>query len=142
MGNGRLPELWKQYQSGTTTPEMLRELLNDPDENIRVQAIRLLSDDWPLDTLFGPLAGVSYPHEPVTIERLLELAELDDSGLVLLALASTLQRLPLDQRVELATRLVERQEFALDAHLPSMIWYGLMPVAESSPGALMPAMID
>ena len=55
MGNGRLPELWKQYQSGTTTPEMLRELLNDPDENIRVQAIRLLSDDWPLDTLFGPL---------------------------------------------------------------------------------------
>src|SRR5204863_2340736 len=58
------------------------------------------------------------------------------SGLVRLALASTLQRLPGSQRVRLATELVARKEDANDHNLPLLIWYGLIPVADADPASL------
>lgn len=129
-GEGRLPKLWKEYQNGMTTPQSLRRLLEDPDESVRVWAFRLLTDFWPLDTLMGPLKGSIYPDDPETVNALLRIAENDKSGLVQLALASTLQRFPLSRRGDLAARLVAHEEFAKDANLPLMVWFGLIPLGE------------
>ena len=136
-GPGALPELWKSYQQGTLTPAMLRERLADEDEHVRVWAIRLLTDLWPLDTLLGPLTTFQYPEDPQTWEKLLAIAQDDPSGLVQMTLASTLQRVPLPRRSELASRLVARPLVADDRDLPKMIWYGLYPLADRAPADLV-----
>lgn len=135
-GDGKLPQLWKRYLAGDLTTDQLHESLRDPDEHVRVWAIRLLTDRWPLDTFRGPQPDAVYPDQPATIESFRQLAKDDPSGLVLLALASTLQRLPVDQRLSLAQPLLSRDEFASDRDLPAMIWFGLMPVANQFPDQL------
>jgi putative membrane-bound dehydrogenase-like protein len=137
MGSGKLPELWKQYQAGQTTPAQLRALLSDPDEHVRVWAIRLLTDFWPLDTLMGPQKGVTYPDDPESRAAFVRMAKEDPSGLVRLVLASVLQRLPLEQRAELAIALVHHEEDASDHNLPDLVWYGIGSLGESHPDALV-----
>ena len=137
MGDGPLPKLWKQYQAGETTPAMLRELLNHRDEHVRVWAIRLLTDFWPLDTLMGPQPDVVYPTDESTYDAFLNLARNGESGLVKLQLASTLQRLPVDRRAKLAAALVTDERFAADPYLPALTWYGLIPLDETAPQSLV-----
>ncbi len=135
-GDGKLPKLWRDYQSGKTTPESLRLLLTDSDEHVRVWAIRLLTDYWPLDTLVGPLPNAEYRNDQESYAAFVSMADDDPSGLVLSTLASTLQRLPVDKRPELAKRILSRPEFADDRDLPLLVWFGLMPVAVDDPMAL------
>jgi putative heme-binding domain-containing protein len=52
-------------------------------------------------------------------------------------LASTLQRLPVEHRPNLAQALAERAEDANDHNLPLMVWYGLIAVAEEAPEELV-----
>ncbi|MBI1313988.1 c-type cytochrome [bacterium] len=137
MDDGPLPKLWQQYQSGETTPTMLRELLSHPDEHVRVWGIRLLTDFWPLDTLMGPQPDFVYTSDEETYAALLKLASDDESGLVKLQLASTLQRLPVNRRAKLAAALVTDERFAADPYLPALTWYGLIPVGDSDPAALV-----
>ena len=132
-GDGALPQLWRKYQAGETTPEMLRSLLNDPNEHVRVWAIRLLTDTWPMDTILGPLPNATYPDEPTTRNELIRLAREDQSGLVHLTLASTLQRFPVEHRADLAVELVRHKQHANDRDLPLMVWFGLAPVANHNP---------
>lgn len=132
-GDGRLQELWRAYRSGRTTPEMLHSLLRDPNEHLRVWAIRLLTDFWPLDTITGPRPDAVYPDDPVARAEFIRMAADDDSGLVLLVLASTLQRLPVDQRASLAVELVRHKRYASDRDLPALVWYGLIPLAQQDP---------
>jgi len=68
----------------------------------------------------------------------IRLAKVDTSGLVRLALASTLQRLPVSQRAGLAAALLARKTDANDHNLPLLIWYGLIPVADDDPAMLVP----
>ena len=99
------------------------------------------------------ISGVSSPLDPVRSSRpahaatapapsatvvaeFSRLAASDPSGLVRLALASVLQRLPVALRPELATALVGRAEDAADHNLPLLIWYGLIPLAERDAAAL------
>ncbi|QDT36399.1 PVC-type heme-binding CxxCH protein [Stratiformator vulcanicus] len=131
-----LAALWREYQAGETTPEMLRALLDDPDEHVRVWAIRLLTDFWPLDTVIGPRANAIYPQDEKSIAKFIEMARDDESSLVHLVLASTLQRLPIDRRAELATELVKHERYASDRDLPMLVWYGLIPVGDQSPETL------
>ena len=136
-GNGVLPQLWRKYQAGETTPQMLRLLLNDPNEHVRVWAIRLLTDTWPLDTILGPLPNARYPDEPTTRNELIRLAREDKSGLVHLTLASTLQRLPVQHRADLAVELVRHAQHADDRDLPLLVWFGLAPLANHNPIGLV-----
>ena len=136
-GQGKLPQLWRDYQAGETSPTQLRDLLNDSNEHVRVWAIRLLTDHWPLDTFNGPLAHASYPNEPETLAALIRVAENDPSGLVQLTLASTLQRMPVKQRASLARKIVAHARFAEDRDLPAMVWFGLMPLVENDIAALV-----
>ena len=136
-GRGPLPQLWRDYQSGKTTPEQLRALLADPNEAVRVWAIRLLTDLWPIDTIVGPKKNAVYPDDLETDALFLKLATTDPSSRVHLALASTLQRLTPSKRLPLAKALAAHAENAEDTNLPLMVWFGLMPLAESAPMGLV-----
>lgn len=61
------------------------------------------------------------------LEVLSKLARTDTSPIVRLALASGLQRLPLNDRWPIAEALVGHAEDAKDANIPLMIWYGIEP---------------
>lgn len=135
-GDGPLQRMWKQHQAGSDSTEQLYEALRDPDEHVRVWAIRLLTDFWPLDTIVGPKPHAVYPDDRASLDEFVRMAREDSSGLVLLTLASTLQRLPLGARYELAVELIQRAEYAEDRDLPLLVWYGLIPLANHQPQTL------
>lgn len=114
--------------------ELLCQLLDHVNEHVRVVAVRLLTDHWPLDTIMGrphpEAARANEPKRVPLLSKFVQMAERDESGLVRLALASTLQRLAVEQRLELAKPLARRQSDADDHNLPLMLWYGLMPVVD------------
>jgi putative membrane-bound dehydrogenase-like protein len=122
--------------------QQLKILLSHPDEHLRSWAVRLLTDHWPIDDVFGPTHVSQEMSARITVEcdallqRFCEMAARDASGLVRLTLASTLQRLPVSRRATLAAALVSRDEDAKDHNLPLLVWYGLAPVAKSDPSGL------
>lgn len=134
----RLRALWTLHTLGKADAALVRPLLEDRDEHIRAWALRLLTDAWPLDTVTGQsrAEGVVVPQE--LLDRFVRLAKEDKSGLVRLVLASTLQRLPVAKRSTLAAALLAREEDIEDQNQPSLVWYGLIPVAIKSPEALAP----
>lgn len=123
------------HAMGATDSNYLLKLFDHENEHLRAWAIRLLTDHCPLDDIFG-----LHPHAQERSEkwlsRLSQIAEHDTSALVRLALASTLQRLPVKSRATLAASLMKRHEDANDHNLPLLVWYGLMPVAKADPMAL------
>ena len=140
-GPMKLRALWTLYGLGAADDQFLLALLRDPNEHLRVWGVRMLTDFWPLDNVMSkrPAASVAGPEitpAPVVMDELVRLAKDDPSGLVRLSLASTLQRLPVAQRPKLAAALVSHTEDAKDHNLPLLIWYGLIPLANSDSGAL------
>ena len=138
----QLRALFTLYTVGAADEEFLRKQLHHPNEHVRTWAVRFLSDSWPLDTVMSQrppetseIAARLVPSA-ATFKELVELAATDDSGLVRLALASTLQRLPVTKRAELAAPLLAHSEDANDHNLPLLIWYGLIPVADVDPAAI------
>ncbi|MFK7821053.1 MAG: PVC-type heme-binding CxxCH protein [Planctomycetaceae bacterium] len=136
VGDGDLSKLWRRYQAGKTTPEELRGLLSHQNEHVRVWAIRLLTDLWPMDTLLGPLPNADYPKDPETRRAFRRMAREDKSGLVHLTLASTLQRMSPRHRGALASELMKHRHHANDRDLPSLVWFGLIPLAEKNIDAM------
>ncbi len=134
----RLRALWTLYTLGAIEPKSLVKFLDDPDEHVRVWSVRLLTDLWPLDTVHGLVRSTPEVIDARLAERLTGMARIDASGLVRLTLAGALQRLPAERRPELATALAARAEEATDHNLPSLLWYGLAPLAESNPTSLVP----
>jgi putative membrane-bound dehydrogenase-like protein len=138
----KLRAFWSLYTIGAADEAFLRAQLHHPDEHVRTWAIRFLTDTWTLDTVMSQRPGARTGKEPssatsaVTLAEFAGLAKTDASGLVRLALASTLQRLAVSQRAELAAPLLARNEDASDHNLPLLIWYGLIPVADADPAAL------
>ena len=140
--------MWSLYAIGAADDAFLRAQLKDPDERVRVWAIRFLSDFWPLDTVMSDRPRRRYDFssgaakadgDKSSTETLLafsRLAKSDPSAAVRLALATVLQRLPVSERPELARGLVTHAEDAGDHNLPLMIWYGLIPVGDANPEAL------
>ena len=127
-----------------TDRDFLVRQLRHPSEHVRTWAIRLLTDDWPLDDIFAhrsqSASASASARGEAEAEWLLpefrQLAAQDPSGLVRLALASTLQRLPVPLRLELAAPLVARTGDAADHNLPLLAWYGLIPTATTDPVGL------
>ena len=127
----KLRALWSLHVMGATDETFLRLQLKQQDEHVRAWAIRLLSEEWPLDTVLSrrplPEAAVSAG----LIDDFARMARFDSSGLVRLVLASTLQRLPIEHRPRLAEALVSRGEDGTDHNLPLLIWYGVIPIPSS-----------
>jgi putative membrane-bound dehydrogenase-like protein len=127
------------HASGGSDATLLRRLLDHDDEHLRAWGVRLLGDTWPLDGVLGPgnaaaeeAVRVAAEHDTVA-KDFLRLAARDPSGLVRLALASSLQRLPVDRRLPLASALMGRTEDAADHNLPLLVWYGLIPAVGADP---------
>ncbi len=133
----KLRAMWHSYAALGGLVDWTR-WLDDGSENVRVWAIRLLTDAQPIDTTLGPSESRPAPPLPdALLDRFVSMAREDESGLVRLALASTLQRLPVAQRAALGTALAARDEDAADHNLPAMVWYGISPLATSDPAALV-----
>ena len=129
--------VWAINECGKASESYPRSLLNQEAQALRACGIRLLTDRLPLDTAsgkrpFGPDPGLSSE----ILDLFVNMAKTDSSAYVRLWLASTLQRLPVSQRLALATPLVAHAEDANDHNLPLLIWYGLIPVADTDPSGL------
>jgi putative membrane-bound dehydrogenase-like protein len=122
----KLANLRERHQKNTLPRKELLGLLNDENEHLRVWAVRLLTDTWPIDSVYGPMPHRKPPSDPELRDRFVEMAIADSSGLVRLALASTLQRMPLKDRPVLASALASRVEDANDHNLPRLVWFALM----------------
>jgi putative membrane-bound dehydrogenase-like protein len=110
----KLRALWALYVTGGAKDGWLILQLEHLDEHVRAWAIRLLVD------------GRQPPAE--ALEQFQRMADKDPSGLVRLYLASVLQKLPLAERLPIATNLLAHGEDAKDRVLPLMIWYGVEPI--------------
>jgi len=109
----RLRALWALWNMRALDEAALRSGLADASENVQAWCVRLLVD-----------RGAPSPE---TVAAFVKLARTATGGLPLLHLAGALQKLPLEQRGDLALALAKRGEFAGDRALPLMVWYGLEP---------------
>ena len=132
----KLQALWTLFALGKADDSLLRGLLKADHEALRVWGIRLLTDAMPLDMVTSQRPAGETPLPADLLAEFVRLAREDTSGLVRLTLASTLQRLPVAQRAELAAPLLNRAEDANDHNQPLMVWYGLIPVGDADPSAL------
>lgn len=137
----KLRALSTLYAIGAADPPFLRAQLQHENEHVRAWAVRLLTDTWRLDTSESERPAKA--DAATTVAQCRELLPIfttlvrgEKSALVRLALASTLQRLPVSLRVPLAAELVKRPEDGDDHNLPLMVWYGLIPVAEHDQASL------
>ncbi len=134
-GKIALRMLWAAHATGVVNQDLLLDLLRQPDEHLRVWAIRLLTDAMPIHGR----ASVPLVSEvaPAMIQGLSALTKSEPSSFVRLALASALQRLPFQVRAELAAHLLAHGEDAADHNLPLMYWYGVKDLATTHPDALV-----
>lgn len=133
----RLRALWTLYDLGGTDARFLLAQLDHPHESVRAWALRLLTDHLPIDTIYSKRGGPDVSPSAELRDVLVRRAKIDPSALVRLVLASTLQRLPVRERLPLATALASHSEDANDHNLPSLIWTGLIPVAEVDPDGMV-----
>jgi putative membrane-bound dehydrogenase-like protein len=122
-GNETIPHklraLWCLNSIGALDEPRLIELLSNGDEHLRAWAVRLLADRG--------------EFSPSAVAALQKLAAGEKSGLVQVYLASTLQRLELEQRWPIAEAIASRDEYADDRELPLMVWYGIEPAVVAHP---------
>ena len=115
----RLRALWCLWGIGAIDEPWLLERLKDRQADVRTWAVKLLVDRG------DPSAAVG--------KAFAALAKTDEAGLVQLFLASSLQRFPSADRWDIATNLAVRPEFADDAWLPLMVWYGIESAVPQAP---------
>ena len=117
--------LWALHVTGGADAAFLTSQLNHPSEHARWWAIRLLTEDQKVS--------------PALLAKFVTMAREDKSAFVRLGLASTLQRLPVNDRWELATALLAHAEDAADKDLPLLTWYGIEPAvaADQTKAALL-----
>ncbi|MEM6779696.1 MAG: PVC-type heme-binding CxxCH protein [Planctomycetota bacterium] len=140
----RLRCLWTlDAVDATNVDEMLHCWRHDPSEAVRVWALRLLTQHWPIDDCYGrTTAGRQALNGGVIDRRVLEAvithhSTAISSPLVIREMASTLQRLPEQSRSEIAATLAAEGDFANDHNLPLLIWYGVMNLADDDPRDLL-----
>ena len=110
----KLRAIWVLHVIGELGEQELLKLLEHEDENIRFWAVTLLCE--------------SNASAPRVRSRFGAIAREGDSALVRLALASGLQRMPLETRWMLARALAKRDEDNRDQNLPLMLWYAVEPL--------------
>lgn len=113
----RLRAIWSLHDVGALAEDKLLELTANEGEYTRAWAVQLLVENK------NP--------SPLSLERLKVMAKVDASQLVRLYLAAALQRIPLQDRWEIAEGLLTRPEDAGDANLPLMDWYGVSDLVQA-----------
>lgn len=115
-------DLWRKDHANGKDPSDTYPsgaLLSDKEPLIRATVIRLQFDHGapPVDIL----------------QKCEQLARLDDSPQVRLALCSALQKLPAEKRWEIIAGLAGRAEDETDANIPLMLWYAIEPCVPQDP---------
>ncbi len=113
----KLRALWTLYAIGAAPEPLLLGLMDHPDEHVRTWAVRLSVD--------AKSASDAVAH------KLAAMAAAEPSPKVRLALASAVQRLPVEARWPILEALVAREEDKDDSNLPLMAWYGIHPLVPS-----------
>jgi hypothetical protein len=120
--------------TGGITKQSYFDSLKSDDEWLRAWAIQLAFED------LNSLSRLTEERISEFDEQLLktrlslnELAASDPSSIVRLYLASALQRLPIDDRWDILTALVQHAEDASDHNLPLMYWYAAEPAVGQHP---------
>jgi putative membrane-bound dehydrogenase-like protein len=116
----KLRALWALHAIGKTDNPFLIQLLSRPEPEVRIWAIRLSGESTSLESA-----------DKEMIAALVRISENENEASVRLALASVLQRLPIEERAGIASPLLKRAEDANDHNLPLMLWYGIEPLATS-----------
>jgi putative membrane-bound dehydrogenase-like protein len=121
----KLRALWSLHAIGAANAEFLRTQLGHSDEYVRGWAVRLLLDDRKVAE-----------NDSAMHSAFVSLANKETAASVRLALASGLQRLPVDKRAAIARPLLAHEEDAKDQNLPLMLWYGIEPLGDADPATL------
>ncbi|MBI5757342.1 MAG: c-type cytochrome, partial [Planctomycetales bacterium] len=116
--NTGLRSVWCERLLGMDDDARLLDVLSRGDPRGQSWAIRIMAERGLNDKTSAAVA---------------QSASSSSSGLVLLHLASALQRLPHDARWPIANALASRGEFAGDPVLPLMVWYGIEPAVPADP---------
>ena len=111
--------LWTLHAVGGLDEGLAIELLSHPSEYIRGWTVQLLAEP----------SAVS----PRVLAAFNELSRSERTPFVRLYLASALQRLPVDQRWDIAEALASQGDDALDHNLPYLIWYGVKDLVPTDP---------
>ena len=115
----RLRGLWALHAAGLLDEKLLARGLSNDQPLVRAWTIQLACE--------------GRQPSAMTLEKLQELAQRDESPVVRLYLASACGRLELKERWEVAAPLVKHTEDADDHNLPLMYWYAIEPLAERDP---------
>ena len=156
----RLRALWALWALQRIDDPGLLALLDDQAPAIRGQALRLLSDAWPLDTVLGGRPAPDARPSASALDALERLAITETDPEVRLALACVLARLPPAERARIAAALVAKTEpervaatpvgpdvdpsaaapraLGGDHHdLGAMLWAGLLPAFVADPDGVI-----
>jgi putative membrane-bound dehydrogenase-like protein len=115
-----LRALWAIHAIGGVSPSQIMSLLDHREPYMRGWAIQLALEDR--------------NATPELLAKFAAMAKADPSPVVRLFLASALQRLPAEQRFEIASNLCAHEADAADQNLPLMLWYGVEPLAATDTG--------
>jgi putative membrane-bound dehydrogenase-like protein len=113
----KLRVLWALHVTNGLTEQDFRELLSHENEYVRAWAIQL--------------AAEGNQPSPDTLRQFATMARQDQSPMVRLYLASALQRIPVEKRMDILSGLLGHGEDAGDQNLPLMLWYAAEPLVES-----------
>ena len=115
-GRVRLRALWTRHLCGFKTAGAI----NDSDPHLRAWAIQFLGEN-------------KKPLLKETVSFLGKMAAQEKDLTVRRYLASLLQRLPNEQRWEIAEGLISHSLSARDPNLPLLCWYGIEPLVDEDP---------
>ena len=111
----RLRAIWGLNSLGKMNDDWLVGRFEDPSEHVRTWVARILSD--------GPQVN------PRLVQSLRNQADKEWSGLVLVQIASALQKISnTGERWMLAEVICQKESLSNDPVLPLMVWYGLEPI--------------
>ena len=130
----RLRALWALWALEAIDEPRLWGLLDDAEPAVRVQAVRLLSDAWPIDTVLGRRPATEPRVRGFTLDALERLATAETDPEVRLAVACALPRLPAVHRARLARALVSATEPASGEAADAGPDFGPAEAAPRAPG--------
>jgi len=118
--------------AGKDNPRQSRLGLPVPDVGIPAERV------WAIRTSVDQVKAVPAIHgAEEVLSALSKTSAADKEPIVRRELASALQRLPQDQRKDLATALLKHGEDKDDPMIPLLIWYGIEPVVAADPAVGM-----
>ena len=133
----RLRALWALHVTGGLDEAALLTLLNDDSADVCAWAIQLLIENRRTGSKQSPMVtndlSRSSDLSTKALHGLTQLAMAEPAALVRLYLASSLQRLRLEDRWPIVEALAAHPDDSFDANIPLMLWYGAEPLIDDHP---------